>query len=458
MPAVHGVSFGEVVIEAIQSLGTEDSPREEATRSRFRQRMSLLLGAARGRGLREVADRLLDRLDPPRRWSGILGRRPQVSSAQVLCTSSYENTARAILLYDDYLPPATVLAWTRWGAGRRWRDLRTDSDFCLWSLLKWDQAEIRRTASLIQASYAAGLRAIRSLLPPTGNGKIDALERHLFDFVAPEIAAFRVAFLRAMERWEPRVILVGNEFAFTDRTALLLAKAQGLRSLAFAHGIFDSHYLDTCVLADHFVAWGRETAEFLLESGLTAPERVFVVRPRWTVGQRKEARRDSVAIFTQPVRYHRIGTGGYREGILELCARLRRRGVRVLIKPHPMECRREWETSGAQVLEAGTPPADALGSSFAAVLLDSTVVVDALLFPVPVVGIGWCESVYGKRMESAGWLRVAKTPQEAETLILTARETGYREKHLPDPFEGDRDEDREKLRTLLRGTSNQIAP
>lgn len=449
-PAVAGIQVGEAVSEAIWYLGKESSGVTAARPRSVGRKLRAAADLARAAGewgWREVVDGLVDRQDPSHAFGARFLKPSTVEHADLLCTSTYENTARAVLRYTSELPARTVLGASRWRAESEWKAAGA-SAFNLASLLRGEGRAVRARAVKMAASFSVGLRAIEGQVRGDRREALGALSASLEGAIASGLAGFTIALEKAIARYSPGALAVGNEFAFTDRAALLLARREGLATVAFAHGIFDCHYVDIPVLADLFVAWGSASERYLLESGLSSPNRVVSVRPVWESPRPQEGPRKRVVVFTQPVRFSGVTPDNYGEGVRSLCRLLAQSEVEVVLKPHPLEQVSEWRGVAAKVVGRRTGLAEVLDGAFAAVLLDSSVIVDVLLTGVPAVGIGWCDSAYGARFEREGWMVRCSSPEEGAERLLEMRR-GPRA--VADPLAGETPGGRERLRATLSG-------
>lgn len=445
-PDVDGLAVGQVVAEAVWHLGLAPATASGRRWSRLAPAFDVLR-AAREWGWREGADRLLDRFDPSHSWGAGWLPRAEAGPVDLLCTSTYENTARAMLRYASHFPRRPALAAWRFRAARAWEDAGGPGAFGIASFLAGRARASRDRSARIAVSLRQGLAAIRPTVAGDERKEAERLGTLLEGPIARAVGGFTVAFEKALDSLGPRAVAVGNEFAYTDRAALLIARRAGLQTVAFAHGIFDHHYRDLPVLADLFVTWGGASARFVRESGVSDPARVAAIRPEWSVPAPAPAR-SNVVVFSQPVQFSRVDTSGYHQGVRRVCEILHATGRHVFLKPHPLEDVSVWKGIAAEVLGRTVSAAALLRQAGAALLLDSSVVVDALLARVPVVGIGWCDSVYGERFEREGWMRRARTPEEAAECIRAI--VGF-ERDTADPFSGEGAGDGERLRALLRG-------
>lgn len=444
----NGLAIGDAITEAVWQL--EDVSRagsalgqKRSTASRVRE----VLVSTKEWGLPETVDRLLDRADSDRRWSSLVGSR-MARRCLLVCRSTYENTARAVLRYRSELPDETLLAAARWRAYATWKTNLPRYNY--WAFARGKHTEVARLGRGIARALRSGLGAISRDIADGGRMRHAELLRQC-DAISASLAASLVAYDALRDRVGMRSVCVGNEFDFGDRLFVMASKRDGLGSVALAHGIFDYHYREVPVLADALVVWGGASARFVLESGCTAPEKVLVVRPEFEKGSVQPTRTPNrVVVFTQPVRFSPVAHVGYENGVRELCVRLHRAGVAVALKPHPLEGGDAWRGTDAEILPRNMPVAAALSECVAAVTLDSTCVIDAVRAGVPVIGMGWCASLYGDRFASEGWLQRSSTPSDAVEGILAIMAGSVATGGRSDPFEGERAGDRERLRRLLR--------
>jgi hypothetical protein len=389
-----------------------------------------LLARVRRVGRRGLAFAVMSRLDPTHARRARLRLAPRLSAAPSLVVASYVNASRAAFealaasgggaatfvrsglgALDGLSPPpgvraiplAAALALDRARGAALRRDVLPQA---LGRVARWGGDD----------PWAAG-----PLLSATSFGR--ALARVLL----PEILATVAGIPAVVRATGARRVFVGDEFSYIDRATIRLARSLGLETVSRQHGVLDSHYLRDRLLADRHLAWDEPTVAWLRSRGAVGERRVEAL-PRRLPPPRARARAPStVAVFLQPLELLPAPLADWTEETLPaVVAAARARGLRVVLKPHPLQTAiLVGDAVPASVRDdvrvaEGVPARDLLADAAAAVTLDSSVCVDCRDAGVPCFSTAWYPGTYASELARLGWVRPCATPADLEAAVRAA--------------------------------------
>lgn len=141
----------------------------------------------------------------------------------------------------------------------------------------------------LRAARAAGRRRVDQLreipewnlpLPnhPQAGALASAARRTILKHLPEVFEAARNARL-ALERFNPRILVVGNDLTLEGRTACRVAAQLGVPTLAFMHGSLANNELHSCHIANRFVLHGEVNRIDLVGRGVPAEQLVVCGSP-----------------------------------------------------------------------------------------------------------------------------------------------------------------------------------
>ena len=387
-----------------------------------------LLSKVRRAGLRGVAMALSSRLDPAGDRRAHLRLRPRVADARALIVSSYVNPTRSALeaLEATGGGPAILLCTGPGATG----DLALPPDLVrmpLHAALALDRRRPRALRSSHIPDALESLRAWDATQPgwkPWSALRRTSFGRRLASVHLAEALSVIVAVQAIVSRSGVRTLIVGDEFSFGDRAALHAGRHLGLETISRQHGVLDSHYLRDRILSERHLAWNPETVQWL-ESHDAVAGRSVVVLPRATrVAPRRRGLPDSVVVFLQPTGLLRVPFDEWMRATLPPVVRAAEAlGLRALLKAHPLQSRAEVLSCipqglrGRAALVDGVPASALLSDAAAAVVLDSSVCLEAMEADVPCLSTAWYRTPYGADLARLGYVTPCGTPAELESLL-----------------------------------------
>jgi hypothetical protein len=352
----------------------------------------------------QLAQIFWDKYDLRYRWRARFApKRRGPQGPFVLLPSAYTNVSRMAVAYAAMLPEQSfLLVATR----------RSGTHF--------DAAPSLACASL--AAYAGGpepraeyleilgkwrdLKQSLALSPEMGlllrAGLMENFPNHFRDGLA-----IRNAWRNVLSEERVVAVMCGDDSNPYTRLPVLLARRQGIPTLDFHHGALDGRFLVKEMSSDLYLAKGEMERDYLLRvCGLPA-ERVVLGGPAgpssMVAHERGKDEGSHILFFSEP--YESGGWRGediYRELLPGLTRIARESGRKFVVKLHPFESRQERMALTKKVLSPadaarvdvieGPLTAELVRSSWFAVTVESSTVIDCSLLGVPCFLCEWLHS------------------------------------------------------------------
>jgi hypothetical protein len=349
----------------------------------------------------QIKEIFLDKYDPGYGWRSRFAFNEQTESEPVvLIPSAYGNASRMAALYARMLPGQDFLLVATRQSGKhieaapnvRVRDLASYAS---------DAPTARENAGLLEAwsRLQQELCVIPDFEVLTRTGALDEFPNWLRSGLH-----VRNHWREVLEREPVCGVLCGDDSNVYTRLPVALASRRRIPTVDFHHGAMDGRYLLKDPPCDIYLAKNAVERDYLLrvcglpasKVGIGAPYPVHELPP----GRRLLSQASSIIFFSEP--YENAGMRAdevYREILPPLCRLARQSHRDVVLKLHPFESLSDrkriiqnllTEQDAHLVSVLGGPLSERLlSSAWFGLTVESTTVMDCLIYGVPCFLIGW---------------------------------------------------------------------
>jgi hypothetical protein len=318
----------------------------------------------------------------------------------------------------------------------------------------------RDNANHLSSSWSTGLALDEagSIPPAVQELRVERLRDALSQDLPLVLARARVA-AESLRRFKPHVVLQMEDVSPWGRTLAALSRAKGAWTVVVQHGltgeeVYGHHVMP--VLAHCHACWGDYTRQWNIDRGAPPDSQIVVGNPVFdqyfsSIGETSGPTQvpNEVVFVSQPFAPVAAAESEFdRLKALEALVALERRGIRVIIRPHPSENREELENlvSGLGFLSVRWDELleTTLQRQAVVVARSSTVALEALIRGRPVVLVALSGRGDRTGLSRYGAALVAESQSELGTLVracledrpVLSRLASARERLLPELLDG----------------------
>jgi hypothetical protein len=368
--------------------------------TRLARRVGHYGGLFRRLSAAQIKEIVLDKYDPGYEWRSRFAGNRQRADSVVLVPSAYGNVSRMAASYARMLPDQSFLLVATRQSGKQFEAPP--------NMHSRDLASYATTAST-QSESVAILEEWTRLKPELcTTPEFEALSR---TGVLDALPGWIRSGLRVRNAWREVLahgnvcgVLCGDDSNLYTRLPVLLAARRGIPTVDFHHGAMDGRYLLKDIPCDVYLAKNAMERDYLLRVCGLSPEKVLVGAPSSAYaaspGNSQSPQTSSAIFFSEP--YENVGMRAeevYREILPALCRLARENSRRIVLKLHPFESLSDRK----QIVQALLPDEDLklvtildgplseslLSSAWFGLTIESTTVMDCLMYGVPGFLVGW---------------------------------------------------------------------
>lgn len=230
-----------------------------------------------------------------------------------------------------------------------------------------------------------------------------------------------------LDQVKPSVVIVGNPVF--EGYALHKARSKNIPTVLLQHGVLGPYYPFSDYPVDSFVVRGQYWYDQLSPE---SKKRAVILNPSYNKKREEKKSADSIVFITTPLRLNEstcdIDLQSILHTVVQAASEL---NINLIIRVHPLETIQDYKNRIESLLEKNTFSISIqysqgevmdkiLSKAFAVVTFSSTVFLDCLHYPIPIISFDWIRCYFKDRIKSKEVFFYAENLAELKKLLEKA--------------------------------------